>query len=794
VSADADGETMEPPIEVLRHRAAIRRTEPSLPLKCLIRDSLLHSETTFFDYGCGYGDDLEQVGRLGFKASGWDPAYRPDEERRETDVVNLGYVINVIEDKAEREETLRAAWSLARSVLAVAARIAVDGSGDGDFEFGDGVITRIQTFQKYFTQTELRLYIEQTLGIEAVPAAPGVFYAFKDESLRESFSASKYRRRTVAPRRRVAEIEFDLHRDLLESLIQVASELGRLPFHDEFDRTDEVLVAFGTMKRAFNLIRKVTGVDPWDRLRQSRIDDLRVYLALARFPKRPALSQMPVSMQRDIKEFFGGYKAACESGDQLLFEAGESEMIDAACQRATLGRLTSNALYLHRSAVPSLEPVLRVFEGCARAYLGEVDDANVVKLHRFSGKVSYLAVPKFDEIPHPPVRRTIKLSLRNLFLQCIDHTGNKNPLLLDQKERMIEADHPWRDRFARFTIQEAQHGLLEDTEDMHLAMQWHLRLKGSGLMIRGYRLLYRDGVARKRLPPKHLFTGEAEATKPDDELTAPSDAEEIDVHDLPANEEIDSDVEDASDSNSDRPAELPTRSRRFGVGKEIGYAVYVHRQYEDLLGATIEWAKRNLPEHYDYTVVKLNQRNDSVSFIHCPNFDTEHEPAIASIIVVSADGTAQRRTTPSDPYIYHHKWLFVADDYDGFDVADSIARSQRWVSLGSVDRSRIGRKSFWQKHVVPRLKQTSDFKSEELDTSDAPSQATESTKSPVSELLEERWVRSAEARKELKLSTCDLAHMREAGKIESKKVGNAYLYKVPYNNAEQGAERHDEPV
>ncbi len=43
----------------------------------------------------------------------------------------------------------------------------------------------------------------------------------------------------------------------------------------------------------------------------------------------------------------------------------------------------------------------------------------------------------------------------------------------------------------------------------------------------------------------------------------------------------------------------------------------------------------------------------------------------------------------------------------------------------------------------------------------------------------ERWVRSAEARKELKVSTCDLAHMRDAGKIEAKKVGNAYLYKLP---------------
>lgn len=775
-------DSTEPQIEVLRHRAAIRRTEPSLPLKCLIRDNFIHTEATFFDYGCGYGDDLEQVKRLGFCGNGWDPAYRPEGARVEADVVNLGYVINVIEDQAEREETLRTAWKLTRRVLAVAARIAVDGSGEGDFEFGDGVITRIQTFQKYFTQTELRLYIETTLATEAVPAAPGVFYLFKNPADREAFSASKFRRRITAPRRRVAEIEFDRHRELLEALIEVASGLGRLPFEDEFQRADEVLAAVGSMKRAFKLIRKVTGADPWDTLRQSRIDDLRVYLALARFPKRPTMAQMPVSMQRDIKEFFGSYKEACEAADSLLFEAGETEMIDAACGRATVGRLTSNALYLHRSAVETLEPVLRVFEGCARAYLGDVDDANVVKLHRFSGKVSYLAVPKFDELPHPPVRRTIKLSLRNLWLQCIDHTENKNPLLLDQKERMVEADHPWRTRFARFTIQEAQHGLLEELDDMLPALEWHLRLKDAGLMIRGYRLLYRDGVQRKRLPPKRLFTASVEKDNLGVALSASDDADAADgeeLHELPANLAIDADVEDATDVDSTRTVELPVRSRRFGIGKEIGYAVYVHRQYEELLGATVEWAKRHLPEHFDYTVVKLNQRTDAVSFIHCPGFDAEHEPVIAAIVVVSADGTAQRRTTPTDPYIYHHKWLFVADDYEGFDVEASKARSQRWIDLPGVDRSRIGRRSYWEQHIVPRLNNETQFEPNASNPAAAnASDASETNIGPDAK-NSERWLRSNEIRKALKLSTCDLAHMRDAGKIESKKVGNAFLYKLP---------------
>lgn len=39
-----------------------------------------------------------------------------------------------------------------------------------------------------------------------------------------------------------------------------------------------------------------------------------------------------------------------------------------------------------------------------------------------------------------------------------------------------------------------------------------------------------------------------------------------------------------------------------------------------------------------------------------------------------------------------------------------------------------------------------------------------------------RWLKSADVRKLLKISTCDLAHLRQEGKIRFVKKGNAYLY------------------
>ncbi|MEQ8924708.1 MAG: hypothetical protein RLO81_02780 [Fulvivirga sp.] len=41
---------------------------------------------------------------------------------------------------------------------------------------------------------------------------------------------------------------------------------------------------------------------------------------------------------------------------------------------------------------------------------------------------------------------------------------------------------------------------------------------------------------------------------------------------------------------------------------------------------------------------------------------------------------------------------------------------------------------------------------------------------------ESDWLKSKEVEKELKISSCDLMHLREAGKLQFKKKGNTFLY------------------
>ena len=46
--------------------------------------------------------------------------------------------------------------------------------------YNDGVVTRHDTFQKYFTQDEFKTYVEESLGAGAVPIAPGICLVFRD--------------------------------------------------------------------------------------------------------------------------------------------------------------------------------------------------------------------------------------------------------------------------------------------------------------------------------------------------------------------------------------------------------------------------------------------------------------------------------------------------------------------------------------------------------------------------------------------------------------------------------------
>lgn len=202
-------------------------------------------------------------------------------------------------------------------------------------------------------------------------------------------------------------------------------------------------------------------------------------------------------------------------------------------------------------------------------------------------------------------------------------------------------------------------------------------------------------------------------------------------------------------------AKIPRRSAKYGVGKEIGGAIYVHRQYEDVLPGQVVVAKELLTLAFTYTVVKYDLKQEVTSFIKCIDFDCADEPTVGESVSVKKDGSVKHRRPPDDAYIYHHKWLFVMDDYKGFDIEESKRRSRLWLKLDGVDSRRIGRKSYWVKNVLPRIDQTDP----------------------------DVWLSSREMAKRLGVSDCKLSHLRLAGDLEFKKQGNAFFYRPPESSA-----------
>jgi hypothetical protein len=155
-----DGTALQEPeedsIAIARHKTAIFRKRLSRPVQTLLEYGLLTKGTSFLDYGCGQGNDVERLQQMGYTVSAWDPVYQPNGRKEPAEVVNLGFVLNVIEEPLERMKVLREAFDLTRRVLVVSTLVATSGTAAMGKPYKDGILTGRNTFQKYFLQEELQ--------------------------------------------------------------------------------------------------------------------------------------------------------------------------------------------------------------------------------------------------------------------------------------------------------------------------------------------------------------------------------------------------------------------------------------------------------------------------------------------------------------------------------------------------------------------------------------------------------------------------------------------------------------
>jgi DNA phosphorothioation-associated putative methyltransferase len=139
-------------------RTAIGRLLPSAPARAAVGAGLVRGKV--LDYGCGRGTDVEYFRKHSTIAVGYDPgqaawAWPP---QGKYDFVQCAFVLNVIEDPAERVDVLKRIKGHLKAKGR--ALIAVRGAGDLKVKKtweprGDGWRTPANTFQRAFTRDEL---------------------------------------------------------------------------------------------------------------------------------------------------------------------------------------------------------------------------------------------------------------------------------------------------------------------------------------------------------------------------------------------------------------------------------------------------------------------------------------------------------------------------------------------------------------------------------------------------------------------------------------------------------------
>jgi len=426
---------------IARHLTAINRDKLSAPFQKLARNSLLNGDYSIFDYGCGKGDDAKELEAHGLNINSWDPVHKPEGEKIPSDIVNLGFVLNVIEDINERTETLKSAFQLSDKLLVVSVMLVGSAKLEQFTRYKDGVITKWNTFQKYYSQTEIRSYLELSLKVKAVTLGQGIFAIFKNKPLEEGFylnrqyqsnqqdneqsTSSLWQQLTTRPTQRKTSTKakvkhlYEKHSELFDDFWQQCLTLGRTPANDEFEYSDNLRRVIGSHKKAFDLMANIMELEGFKQSQKNRRSHILVYFSLSLFEKRKAKSHMPARLQRDIKALFESYNQAVELAKTLLFSVGKPENIADACQEVhqtfNSGKLVPSKSYsFNRALLNQMPAIIRVYVGCAIQLYGDIDDIDIIKVHIRSGKVTLLKFDDFNSKALPLLIERTKIRLYDL--------------------------------------------------------------------------------------------------------------------------------------------------------------------------------------------------------------------------------------------------------------------------------------------------------------------------------------------------------------------------------------------
>ena len=319
-------------------------------------------------------------------------------------------------------------------------------------------MTKRQTFQKLYRQREFQLFLEDALEVAAFPVSLGLFYVFRDVERQQLFLEGRSRRtinwsdrstslRYAAadkPARRGKKPDpYSEHAELVEDFWSCAIALGRIPIHSEYARSQELEAKLGPPSRVLTRLQRNGRADLFAKSQAARKSDLLVYLASAALRKGISYGHLPEPLRHDMSAFFGTYKRGLQAGERLLHSAADVNTILLACDNVAIGWQDRDSLLVATSMIDQLPVVLRVYVACAELLFGDATQADVLKVHKMTGKITFLGHAYFQQALLPRLLTRTKVNLRTSRLDVFDHSSANQFLYF--KERYLPPQHPQRD-------------------------------------------------------------------------------------------------------------------------------------------------------------------------------------------------------------------------------------------------------------------------------------------------------------------------------------------------------------
>jgi DNA phosphorothioation-associated putative methyltransferase len=469
-----------------RHKTAIGRSSLSMPARQALLDGVLRPELSVLDYGSGRGGDVTRLRHLGVVAEGWDPHHGGPRPAGPQDVVTLTYVINVIEDPAERQAVLHDAWCFAEHCLVVSTRLTWERRQVLGTTVGDGMLTKRNTFQRLFSPAELRKLVESTTGVRAISPVPGVMYAFRHDSDRLAYLA-----RRASPDQ--AWQDGTDTQSAVAAVVDFLERRGRMPMVEETPDALLPLLRNVTGRRLTRLATEAADPRNVAEGRKDSILNVLLLLGIEVFNGRSPLQSLPLPVQADIRTFFDSYKEACRRADRLLLKLRDDTYLRSV-MRHSVGKMTPTAIYVHRRASEHMPVLLKLYEHCGAVAVGRPTNWDLIKLAHEGRSVSWLGYPDFDRDPHPRLAWSYSVEMRTLEGTYRSYIDSENRPLLHRKHEFLCPDDPDVSRYRRLTDQEVRAGLYREPHLIGNERGWNAALRAAGVLLRGHRLI-RDNQA-----------------------------------------------------------------------------------------------------------------------------------------------------------------------------------------------------------------------------------------------------------------------------------------------------------